>query len=609
MLTDFISMAMLFFSIIIIAYHHIGYPLLLHRLAIAKRSAVRVAAQPHAVADPALPTVTLIVPVHNEAAVIEAKIENMAALDYPARLLSIVIALDGCTDGTSEMVKRAIERGCAGLEFRILEYPYCRGKVAVLNDCIALARTELIALTDASASIEPQALCRTAHRFSDPAIGVVCAAYQLVAAGGEGERAYWKYQTQIKLDESTLAAPMGAHGAFYAFRRRLWQPLPEDTINDDFVVPMRIVMNGARAIYDPSIVATELEPTTSQQEYRRRVRIGAGNIQQAIRLFSLAAPWRGWVAFLFVSGKGLRPFISGLALIALFTSAQLTWSRGPPYFAIYVAALVVSIALTFYPVKGRALPKSLLWVSYLVRGHLASFIGAGGYLTGWHRGPWIKAHPKPKRGCSENYICLRVACVKRGCDIALALIALPLLSALLIPIAMAIKLTSKGPVFYRQLRVGRSTAASAHTFELIKFRTMRDHAETNGPVLAAANDPRVTPIGRILRRTHLDELPQLINVLKGDMSIVGPRPERPSFTQEFENSIPFYADRTFGLRPGITGLAQIHINYDTCLEDVRQKVMYDHVYAARLNNLRGWLATDVYVLFKTLILVFKLKGH
>ena len=608
MLADFVSMAVLFFSIIIIAYHHVGYPLLLHRLAIAKRSAIRIAAQPHAVAGPALPTVTLIVPVHNEAAVIEAKIENTAALDYPARLLSIVIALDGCNDGTSEMAKRAIARWGAHSKFCILEYPHCRGKVAVLNDCIGLATTELIALTDASASIEPQALCRTAHRFSDPTIGVVCGAYQLVAAGGEGERAYWRYQTQIKLDESTLAAPMGAHGAFYAFRRRLWQPLPQDTINDDFVVPMRIVMNGARAIYDPAIMATELEPSTSQQEFRRRVRIGAGNIQQAIRLFSLAAPWRGWIAFLFISGKGLRPFISGLTLIALFTSAQLAWSMGPPYFAIFAAA-VVSIALTLYPGDGRAFPRPLRRVSYLVRGHLASFIGAAAYLTGWHRGPWIKAGPKPKRECSENYICPRVACVKRGCDIALALLTLPLLAALLIPITMAIKLTSKGPVFYRQVRVGRSMATSAHTFELIKFRTMRDHAETNGPVLAAANDPRVTPIGRILRRTHLDELPQLINVLKGDMSIVGPRPERPSFTRELDHSIPFYADRTFGLRPGITGLAQIHINYDTCLEDVRQKVMYDHVYAARLGNLWDWLATDFCVLTKTLIVVIKLKGQ
>ena len=167
-------------------------------------------------------------------------------------------------------------------------------------------------------------------------------------------------------------------------------------------------------------------------------------------------------------------------------------------------------------------------------------------------------------------------------------------------IGLAIRLESKGPLFYRQLRVGEATPRFTRLFYMIKYRTMRVDAEArSGAMWATANDPRVTRVGRFLRKTRLDELPQCLNVLAGDMSIIGPRPERPSFFKTLESAIPFYAERTYGVRPGISGLAQVNQGYDTSIEDVRSKVLHDHAYAMRLTTPLGWMKADAAIVFRT----------
>jgi len=163
---------------------------------------------------------------------------------------------------------------------------------------------------------------------------------------------------------------------------------------------------------------------------------------------------------------------------------------------------------------------------------------------------------------------------QRALDILLAgsmfLLTLPLWPL----VALAVKLTSRGPVLYRQTRIG----LWGRPFEILKFRTMRQDAEREtGPVWAAEDDPRITPIGRLLRAARLDELPQLWNVLRGDMSLVGPRPERPYFVQRLAQSIPLY-DARHSVRPGITGWAQIRHPYGSSEEDARAKLGYDLFY-------------------------------
>jgi lipopolysaccharide/colanic/teichoic acid biosynthesis glycosyltransferase len=151
-----------------------------------------------------------------------------------------------------------------------------------------------------------------------------------------------------------------------------------------------------------------------------------------------------------------------------------------------------------------------------------------------------------------------VASLKRGFDIAVALAALLLTLPLWPLIALAIRLDSPGPILFRQNRIGRQTAECTEIFRMMKFRSMRQDAEAKtGAVWATRDDPRVTAVGRFLRKTRLDELPQLVNVLRGEMSIVGPRPERPGIYGRLDAQVPFFGDRTAGVRPGITGLAQV----------------------------------------------------
>jgi lipopolysaccharide/colanic/teichoic acid biosynthesis glycosyltransferase len=230
--------------------------------------------------------------------------------------------------------------------------------------------------------------------------------------------------------------------------------------------------------------------------------------------------------------------------------------------------------------------------------------------------------------------------VRRVVNVVLAALALVALAPLMTLIALAVRLTSRGPIIYVQERVGldrrrraggaaatsggrpalyvatagppAAGAVAAHLpacaerrgedvggapYRMYKFRTMRVDAESDGrPVWAAREDPRVTRVGRLLRRTRLDELPQLVNVLRGEMNLVGPRPERPAIAARLRHEVEGYALR-YRVRPGITGWAQINHPYDTTLDDVRTKVRYDLEYLDRIQ--RGGVAEDLRILART----------
>ena len=211
---------------------------------------------------------------------------------------------------------------------------------------------------------------------------------------------------------------------------------------------------------------------------------------------------------------------------------------------------------------------------------------------------------------NPSYAHWAVAAGKRGFDIAGALLGLAAGSVLFPLIALAIRLDSPGPVLFRQLRIGRALPDRVELFWMIKFRTMRQDAEKlSGAVWAQKEDPRITRVGRFLRKTRLDELPQLWNVLRGDMSLIGPRPERPGFYQKLERAIPYFAERTYGLRPGITGLAQVRQGYDRDIEDVRSKVSYDHAYAVALSRPGAWMAMDGEILWRTAGVMVGMRGQ
>jgi sugar transferase (PEP-CTERM system associated) len=164
--------------------------------------------------------------------------------------------------------------------------------------------------------------------------------------------------------------------------------------------------------------------------------------------------------------------------------------------------------------------------------------------------------------------------VKRVFDVLASLVLLAFSLPIIVITAVLIKLDSRGPVFYRQKRVG----INGETFELLKFRSMTVDAERDGtPRWAEVNDPRVTRVGAIIRTTRIDELPQIFNVLKGDMSFIGPRPERPFFVEELSANIPYYSAR-HGVKPGISGWAQLNYPYGASIDDAREKLQYDLYY-------------------------------
>jgi sugar transferase (PEP-CTERM system associated) len=187
---------------------------------------------------------------------------------------------------------------------------------------------------------------------------------------------------------------------------------------------------------------------------------------------------------------------------------------------------------------------------------------------------------------------------KRFIGFSFSSIGLILLSPLILVISILIKIDSRGPVFYKQERVG----GNGKVFKLIKFRSMIENAETNGPVWADHNDNRVTRFGRWIRKWRLDEIPQMLNVLRGDMSFVGPRPERPFFVEQLRKEIPFY-DQRFYVKPGITGWAQIKYRYGASKDDALEKLKYDLYYIKNLSSLM-----DLIIIFETIKVVLFGKG-
>jgi exopolysaccharide biosynthesis polyprenyl glycosylphosphotransferase len=179
-------------------------------------------------------------------------------------------------------------------------------------------------------------------------------------------------------------------------------------------------------------------------------------------------------------------------------------------------------------------------------------------------------------------------------DILLAFVMLIALSPVMFVVALLIKLDSKGPVFYSQERVGEK----GRQFNIHKFRSMVANAEKmSGPVWAEDNDDRVTRVGRFIRRWRIDELPQLWNVLKGDMSFVGPRPERRFFVEELERSIPYYAER-LSVKPGITGWAQISYGYGATVEDAVEKLNYELFYIKNMS-----IFMDMWIVLRTIKII------
>jgi biofilm PGA synthesis N-glycosyltransferase PgaC len=281
--------------------------------------------------------VSIVIAARNEEANISARIENLLAQEYPSDLLEIIVVADGCSDRTAELARLYSGRGV-----QLLECATPVGKATALNIGVAAATRDIVVFADARQRFSPNAIAELVSVFHDQAVGAVSGELILVAGDQVGEvhegvGLYWQYEKLIRRSESAIASVVGATGSIYAVRRALYVPLAPNTLLDDFLVPMRIVLAGYRVIFLRAARAFDFPSATASREFSRKVRTLAGNFQAVAMEPRLLDPRANPVLFQFVSHKLLRLIVPYFCIAAWVSSALLT---GPVYLAFFVAQTV-----------------------------------------------------------------------------------------------------------------------------------------------------------------------------------------------------------------------------------------------------------------------------
>jgi poly-beta-1,6-N-acetyl-D-glucosamine synthase len=372
-------------SVVFILYTYIGYPLMLPLLARFR---------PEKLKFPAIePSVTLLIAAYNEEAVIAKKLENSLALVYPRSKLQILVAADGSDDHTAEIVKSYAAQGIE-LNHNSLR----RGKMAAINRALSQARHEIVLFSDANNMYDPQVVREIVAPFSDPKVGAVSGA-KIVLAGesalGQPEGLYWKYESFIKKHESRLGSIMGVSGEILAVRRSYLEPCPENIINDDFYIALRLIQQGYQVVYAPTARSFEPVSLTAKDEITRRARISAGIIQlQAMGREALPnnQPLRLWQFWSHKLGRTLIPigmigaFLGNLiAVVSPRRGVKRSlWNLAFPFnWMIFIVQIVfygLALAGNYREPKTK-LGKILYLPTFLVNSNLAALIGLFRFLT------------------------------------------------------------------------------------------------------------------------------------------------------------------------------------------------------------------------------------
>lgn len=364
-----------------LVYTYFGYPAILF---ILSRSVKR---DPNPVGS-FYPRVTMIIAAYNEERAIGAKLENCLALDYPMDKIDFIVASDGSVDSTNPIVSA---KALLDVHIRLLMLPR-GGKAAAINAAMKEAAGEIVVFSDANTIYEPDAVVKLVCRFADAQIG--CASGRLAyknpgkVVSGEGESAYWRYETGLKKMESRLGYVVGANGAIYAIRRELFEPLPSGTINDDFLISMRVVCRGFKSVYIADAIAYEEVAPNVASEFRRHVRDGAGHYIAVCQLAGLLNPLLGLRAFIYWSHRILRwaaPFI----LIMLFAVNAVLAGRQPYYVLFLFQAGFYVLALVGYANSHNGKAPFLFYAPfYFCNLNLALFFGFLKVITGRVKPAW-----------------------------------------------------------------------------------------------------------------------------------------------------------------------------------------------------------------------------
>jgi hypothetical protein len=372
-------------SLALLGYVYVVYPLLLALMRV-------ISSRPHLKAA-IEPTVCLFIAANDEAAVIEAKLNNALGIDYPADRFDIVVASDGSVDGTNEIVRRFAPR------VRLLEFSPRQGKISAINRGLSAVGSDIVVLSDANTFLEPNSVRALVANFADPAVG--CASGDVVLVGdraalGKSEDLYYLYERWIQHAESDVGSMIGADGALYAVRRHLFVAPAADTILDDMAIPMGVVRSGHRVVFEPGALAHEQGVDTAREEYSRKTRVVAGAIQFLTRRDSDVPLHRPQVVLSVLSHKALRWLSPAFATSVFLASIALAGTSTE-----YAAAAAAQGALVLLGIAGCVPPlrrvRLIGLAHYFCLVQLAAAVGMLQGLTGRQSVLWRRSMRYPAK--------------------------------------------------------------------------------------------------------------------------------------------------------------------------------------------------------------------
>ncbi|MEC3879917.1 glycosyltransferase family 2 protein [Parapedobacter sp. 10938] len=353
-------------SLFIIGYTYIGYGMVLYALTRLKRLIAPKQETGMGSGDAQWPSCTIIVAAYNEASVIEEKVRNTLALQYPDGKINYCFVTDGSTDATPDIVRRFPQVDLLHTDAR-------GGKIAAVHRAMEQVTTEVVIFTDANTLLNETAVQEICKRYEDPEVGAVAGEKRVHAdakadASAAGEGFYWKYESALKQWDSTLHTVVGSAGELFSIRRSLYEPVSPDTILDDFMISMRIAERGYRVVYEPKAYATEMASENVEEELKRKIRIAAGGIQSILRLKRAPNPFSDPVlAFQYISHRVLRWTVTPILLVVVFILNVLLHTRGAG--EIYTILFYGQMAFYLCAVLGlllerRALRVKMLFIPY-----------------------------------------------------------------------------------------------------------------------------------------------------------------------------------------------------------------------------------------------------
>lgn len=376
--------------LLLVFYTYLGYGIVLFLLLQIKRLFKRKKELILTVDE--LPHITLLVAAYNEEDYVAKKVENTRSLDYPAEKLHQMWVTDGSDDKTPQLL-------AAYPDVKVLHKPERAGKIAAMNRAVKYVDTAIVVFSDANTMLGHESMRRIATMFADPKTGCVSGEKRIFnaeheAASAAGEGLYWKYESTLKRWDAELYSAVGAAGELFAIRTELFNEVEPDTLLDDFIISLRVAMQGYKIDYDPEAYAIESASANVKEELKRKIRIAAGGIQSVVRLYPLLNIFKyGLLSFQYISHRVLRWTVTPVALILLFVlNIALAFSSSFFMIVLGLQILFYLMALVGWVLESKKMKSKILFVPYyFFIMNYAVFMGIGRYLKKTQSVNWERA--------------------------------------------------------------------------------------------------------------------------------------------------------------------------------------------------------------------------